>query len=168
MNPNETAMYVRELQEYLYTIALYTGKLPLVVPDGLFDAQTADSVRAFQMQNGLEPNGVVDLPTWQAVYAAYLTVVANNAPAVPVAVFRETLRVGDSGDAVAVTALLVNAAARRYPPITAVTVQTEYTDALASAVEQLQRVFGLEPTGNTDKQTWEHLVRLYETLDVTV
>lgn len=168
MNPSEAALYVRELQEYLYTIALYTGKLPLVVPDGHFDAQTTDSVRAFQVQNGLEPNGIVDLLTWQAIYTAYLATVAANTPAIPVAVFRDTLRIGDTGDAVVVTTLLVNAAARRYPPITAVTVQSEYTDTLADAVEQLQRVFGLEPTGNTDKQTWEHLVRLYETLDVTV
>lgn len=168
MNPSEAALYVRELQEYLYTIALYTGKLPLVVPDGHFDAQTTDSVRAFQVQNGLEPNGIVDLLTWQAIYTAYLAAVAANTPAIPVAVFRDTLRIGDTGDAVVVTTLLVNAAARRYPPITAVTVQSEYTDTLADAVEQLQRIFGLEPTGNTDKQTWEHLVRLYETLDVTV
>ena len=168
MNPNERAMYVREIQEYLYTIALYTGKLPLVVPDGIFDNRTADAVRAFQLQNGLEPDGIVGLTTWQAIYTAYLAVSAANKPAVPVSVFRDALRIGDNSDAVVVTGLLINAAARHYPCLPTVTVQSEYTATLAAAVEELQRIFGLEPTGNTDKQTWEHLVRLYEALEVTV
>lgn len=54
---------VLELQTMLRANHLLEGGI-LINPDGIFAAETAEAIRLFQRQNGLEITGIADFPTW--------------------------------------------------------------------------------------------------------
>ena len=60
-------LFIREIQQYLRAIEP-DAEVPLI-PDGVFDAATAEAVRRFQLRHGLTPDGRVDYPTWKAIVA---------------------------------------------------------------------------------------------------
>jgi len=55
----------------LNTAAEFYAAVPYVVETGVFGAQTAESVRAFQREYGLTADGVVGPATWRALYDVY-------------------------------------------------------------------------------------------------
>ena len=56
---------IRQVQERLNVL----GANPRLVEDGVFGPRTAAAVRAFQQQRGLNPDGIVDTVTWNAIFA---------------------------------------------------------------------------------------------------
>lgn len=56
----EIQTYLRELYKAGYT-------LPLITPDGIYGELTADAVRDFQREEGLEESGEVDFNTWNTL-----------------------------------------------------------------------------------------------------
>ncbi len=62
---------VRNLQNMLRIINLYKNILPEVIVDGIFDAQTENAVKEFQKSSGLNPNGVVDIITFERIVEEY-------------------------------------------------------------------------------------------------
>lgn len=69
---------VRLLQEYLNFIRQYFPEIPFVEPTGYFGNRTEETVRAFQRRFGLEENGVVAAPTWNAVTTLYQDLYKGN------------------------------------------------------------------------------------------
>ena len=151
------AVYVREMQTWLCAV----GEEPPAV-DGIYGPETAACVRAFQAAHGLPETGETDRITWEALRDACDLCTAENSPPRPVSLFKHTLRIGDRGDCVVMICLMINALSRRFKGISPVTVQSGYCHDLSAAISSLQHCFGLEPTGNTDKITWDRLVLLYD------
>jgi len=58
--------YVKELQRDLKTILFYDGEI-----SGKFDDKTLSSTKAFQINNKLTADGVVDKRTWSALIYLY-------------------------------------------------------------------------------------------------
>ncbi len=163
----DRAVYVRQLQSYLRTIQRYRTGSTLVPDDGIFGSRTAAAVREFQQEEGLPVTGVVDRATWDALYLAYLHVLAILSPPAPIQSYQspETALVpGDQGDGVAFLQVMLRRLAQRFPEIPVETVITGiYSPTTAEAVASIQRQSGLPVTGNTDKATWEAVTRLYGT-----
>ncbi|RDY31431.1 peptidoglycan-binding protein [Lachnotalea glycerini] len=65
---------VRQMQEFLNTIAGIYPSLPTIPVDGIFGPKTDDAVKAFQGVFGLPPNGIVDYPTWYKISEIYVGV----------------------------------------------------------------------------------------------
>lgn len=61
----EKSQNIRTLQTMLRVVASVTGEIPMVIPDGIYGAQTAASVRQFQQAADLPATGKVDEPTWE-------------------------------------------------------------------------------------------------------
>lgn len=66
-----TGESVRVIQEYLNYIALFFRSVNTVAPTGFFGPATTNSVRNFQREFNLEPNGIVNKTTWDAIAAVY-------------------------------------------------------------------------------------------------
>jgi peptidoglycan hydrolase-like protein with peptidoglycan-binding domain len=62
---------VRTLQEYLLKLSEIYTEIPPVSVNGIFGTATRDAVIAFQNLFGLNPTGIVDALTWDAIADAY-------------------------------------------------------------------------------------------------
>lgn len=69
---------IRLLQEYLSTISEVYTEIPAPDVNGVFGTATRDAVTAFQNLFGLNPTGIVDALTWDAITDAYSDVVYGN------------------------------------------------------------------------------------------
>lgn len=157
-------MYISELQNYLRTIAAYRDNIPVIGVDGIYGQQTALAVSAFQHSAGLPVTGITDLDTWNAIFAAYTEIRQRLAEADTLRLFPRNgiLRTGDSGDVVHMLQLMLNRVANRYINLLPVKVTGIYDEGTAQAVDVFQTCCLLDADrGETDKRTWNHLVRLY-------
>lgn len=157
-------MYVSELQNYLRTIAAYRDSIPAIGVDGIYGQHTALAVSAFQHSAGLPVTGITDLDTWNAIFAAYSEIRQRLAQAQTLRLFPRSgiLRAGDSGDAVHMLQLMLNRVAERYINLLSVPVTGIYDEDTAQAVDVFQTCCLLDADrGETDKSTWNQLVRLY-------
>lgn len=159
---------VEVLQYFLQVIARFTPTIPAPPLDGIFGATTADSVRAFQREWGLEENGEVDLLTGQRLFEVYRADVAS----VPGSVYSQTarpypgvpLRRGSSGEDVAELQGYLNRIAEVYPALTSIEVDGIYGDATENNVFIMQAALSLPETGVVDLATWEGIARVYDTI----
>ncbi|MBE7020425.1 MAG: peptidoglycan-binding protein [Ruminococcaceae bacterium] len=62
---------IRNLQTMLRKINLNKNILPEVIVDGIFDEQTETAVRNFQKSADLNPNGAVDIITFEKIVEEY-------------------------------------------------------------------------------------------------
>ncbi len=69
---------VRNLQNMLRAVNLYKNILPEVIVDGIFDEQTENAVKNFQQSSGLNPNGVVDIITFEKIVEEYNKTLENE------------------------------------------------------------------------------------------
>lgn len=65
---NDRTSAIKNIQSYLR--AIFVGEIN-IVPSGVYDDKTRLAVLEFQRNNGLEPNGVVDLFTFELLYSSY-------------------------------------------------------------------------------------------------
>ncbi|MBR3290149.1 MAG: peptidoglycan-binding protein, partial [Clostridia bacterium] len=66
----DRALYVREVQQMLRTLAFDDARVPLISADGIFGKETADAVAAAQQCLHMTADGRVDYPTWIALVRA--------------------------------------------------------------------------------------------------
>lgn len=155
--------HIIELQTYLHAIALMNDKIPLIIPDGIYDSETAIAVRAFQREYGLPDTGSTDGATWNKIVSVYRDYLRGNP--VPYAAFPSAKYVaakGDSGQLVYILQAMLQTIGKRYDNAPDVEVSGEYNDATAEAVTRFQRWSGLPRSGRVDCGTWNMLVRCCE------
>ncbi len=68
---DEISDLVYIIQIMLLAISVDYDELDLGQLNGVYDKNTEDAVRAFQVRNNLTPNGIVDKRTWNALARAY-------------------------------------------------------------------------------------------------
>ena len=142
--------YVMELQSYLRTIQRDRYGTTTVPLDGFYGADTAAGVSQFQTSVGMPRTGEVDWQTWEALVIANQETQNRVAPPLYIRGLRvPLLQPGDGGDAVVFLNVMLN------------TPGGIYTTATEEAVRQIQQSALLPITGNTDKDTWDAVVRLY-------
>lgn len=142
--------YVAEVQSYLRALQRERYGTTTVPQDGLFGTATTAGVLGFQQEAGLSPTGVVDHATWEALTQAYRSLRQRQALPLLIRGLRQPLlQPGDEEDAV----LFLNAMLGIPGKV--------YTTATEEAVRGAQAGALLPVTGNTDKDTWDAIVRLY-------
>ena len=159
--------HVTEVQEFLRAIAHERPDFPLIAVDGIYGPETAEVVKIFQKQEGLPVTGRVDKATWNALYRDFLLTAKYRRPPSGITPFPSAkvhLEPGDSGDAVIVLELMLNALARRFANMPLVEANGKYDEGTAKAVKEVQKKSGLPQTGILDRKTWELLAASYNSL----
>lgn len=142
--------YVMELQSYLRAIQRARYGTTTVPMDGFYGNDTADGVRQFQQAESLPVTGRVNRATWDALYVVYLDVNRQQAPPMTIRGLRKPLlQPGDRGDAVVFLNVMLGI------------IGDEYTAETEETIRTIQRISFLPVTGNTDKDTWDAVVALY-------
>ena len=155
---------VREIQEYLRVLAATYPRIPLLAVDGIYGAETAEAVTAFQTLFGLPITGEVDGDTWTRLRAEYerLLYPASRPQGVyPFGAGEPFLQIGDSGAAVTLLQVLLDTVAVFYENLHRVTPNGQFDAVTERALRQMQQVFGFEPHGRLDRRTWDRLASTY-------
>ena len=152
MTPTPSPAFLRgpvsTLQEMLRTISHVDRAIPFLRPTGIFDEDTLAAVMTFQKVHGRPVTGVVDQQNWNAIQTAYLQAAQQLTPPHASLVhvqgmFRALAQVLDEVIPTPSTGVLDQ-------------------DSTAN-LRWVQRHANLPQTGILDGNTWETLVRLFET-----
>lgn len=150
---NGTAGPIRQMQTWLRQLARKDGRIPPVVPDGIFGPQTKAALTAFQKSRGLPAHGRSDSPTWHALRWEGEQALRREQP-VP-------LRLdvpGDPQGSPALLHLLMEEVARPFGPL------YPPGEREGDRIGRLQTLFGQPATGRADRDFWEALTALWELL----
>ncbi len=155
---------VRSLQTMLRVIAEDTGRIPLVVPDGVYGPATMQAVTAFQRQYGLPITGVTDQVTWEMIVSAYEPALLRVGKAEPIEILIEPGQVfllGDSSPYIYLLQSILTQLSNDHPAIAppghSGILDGQTSDSLAA----FQRLAGLPVTGQLDRVSWRHLSRQF-------
>lgn len=155
---------VRELQRMLRLLAQHNSQLPGLAVTGRFDEPTLEAVMVFQRDASLPVTGVVDHTTWYAITDALRRDLLQSGPSSPLSVLPHGEAItpaGQDSEALRVAQILLASLSREVAGLTA---QPDGPFDLQSArtdLSLIQALAGLPVTGDLDRATWEHLVRLY-------
>ena len=157
---------IRELQEYLRSLALSGYQIPMIIPDGIYGEETGNAVRVFQGLLGLPMSGVVDYGTWQALRSAYEQVQRNNSISVPIYPFEEVLEGGkiQEGNAfslIYIIQIILRTIGVAYQNLETQEITGIYDIQTQNNVRDFQKVNALPITGEVDKETWNRLAEAY-------
>lgn len=152
---------VRSLQTMLRVIAEDDGRLPTVVPDGIYGPTTMQAVTAFQRRYGIPITGIVDQITWERIFEVYEPAQIRVGKAQPIEIVMdpgEVFRAGDSSPYIYLLQSMLTQLSFDNPTI----VPPDHTgvmDSLTSrSVAAFQQLAALPVTGELDKITWKNVV----------
>ena len=132
--------------------------------DGIFGPETKAAVMAFQSANSLPATGVADQTTWEALKTAYREQEVYRAPAEPLLIVLQpgqVIAAGDKNLHLYLVQGMLLALGQLDPELPLVQVSGTLDGETAAALRWLQRLGGLEETGDLDKNTWRHLAKQY-------
>ncbi len=156
--------HIYEVQDYLRTIAQANSNIPVIVPNGVYDANTEEAVRQFQREYGLPITGHIDIETWETIVEVYLSVEEYYRQNSSVMLFPNSnysMSEGSEGYPVYILQAVINVASDGYSNTSAVPMDGVYGKSTADAVRHIQDIVGEPSTGVLDYRTWNKLARLY-------
>lgn len=164
LHPGSSGAQVQLMQCCLSLLSYFDDMLPGPSSGGEFDPQMEASVRAFQEQEGLPADGIVNRQTWNALLCAYDQTIASIPPRYLEASEEiypgKFLAPGQSGREVEILQLFLDEAAEKTPAIPAVNVTGVYDEQTETAVRAVQELEGLPVNGVTGPSTWDAAVSL--------
>lgn len=163
---------VRILQVQLNRIRRNYPAIPRIDnPNGAFDRQTQDAVRAFQQIFGLTADGVVGKATWyriKSIYNGVKQLAELNSEGLEIGevadVFTNVLREGSQGIEVRNLQYLLDVIGYFTNVIPLIRVDGYFGPQTRHAVAAFQQNYGLEPDGVVGRQTWETIYSVYRDL----
>ncbi|MDD4779662.1 MAG: peptidoglycan-binding protein [Tissierellia bacterium] len=158
---------VMEIQLYLREIAQCKPEIPMIYPNGIFDAKTKEAVIAFQKIYNIPPTGKVDLTTWNALVNEDRLCYIKNKPGSPnrISIFpnnNHTCKLGDECDIVYVIQILLNNIGKKYKN-DIINITGKYDAETEEAVKKFQKSNMLNITGIVDLETWNSLAHINNT-----
>lgn len=162
------ALYVARpifsLQTMLRVIARAEGHLPDVIPDGIYGADTATAVRAFQQAYALPVTAEVDEATWNKIVSVFTALAPSVLPAEPLMLRwrpKQTLTPGSRNTHLYLIQAMLLALGQLYSNVPALAITGLHDAASVAAVTWLQTLAGLPASGAIDAATWAVLAKLY-------
>lgn len=151
---------IHDLQTMLRTVVPEQG----INQDGIYGEETKQAVAAFQQKQGLPVTGVTDEPTWEALKQEFNLREVERAPAEPLLIILQPGQVIEKGSEnlhLYLVQGMLKALGRVDPELPVLAVNGRLDTQTAAALIWLQRLAGLEETGDLDKNTWRHLAKQY-------
>ena len=160
---------VEIIQDELNRIAQNYPAIPKISdPDGIFGVGTEAAVKSFQEIFNLPVTGIVDKATWYRIKRYYTGVkglaelisegVSLEEAEVP---FETTLEIGSVGTATALVQYYLNVIAYFNGNFSLFPINGIYDRTTADAVAKFQQFFGLEASGEVNRETWNKLKEVY-------
>lgn len=160
---------VKFIQIRLNRISTNYPSIPKIqYPDGIYGAETANAVKAFQRIFGLSQTGEVNRATWYKIQTVYNAVkqlseleseglrleeVSNQFPAASVP--------GDSGTNVSAIQYYLHTISLFNPSIPSVEIDGYFGPSTEESVKAFQREYGLAQSGEVDADTWNTMFDAY-------
>lgn len=163
---NRTA--IMNLQRYLRQIS-YDKPITRPPVDGIYERDTAQSVKDLQRLYGLPETGTVDQATWEMIYAAYRASLGKNSPNIPMYIFPRVpdgyeLKKGDISFAVAAVQYMLRELQFNYRDLGEVEITGMYDENTENAVRAFQLQNVLPRNDRVGKETWDELTDQYNVL----
>lgn len=160
---------VRTIQIRLNRISRNYPAIPKIADtNGLFSFDTEDAVRRFQEIFNLTPDGIIGRATWyriQYIYNGIKRLNALNAEGITLeevtSQYPEVLREGDSGIGVRELQYYLQFLGEFNREIPPVTIDGVFGPATTSAVQAVQRIYGLSVDGVVGAETWRVILNAY-------
>lgn len=155
---------IRQIQRMLREISFYDEDIERLIPDGIYGEDTKNSVKSFQRKNNLYETGVVDNDTWDKITLVYEEILAENKREVPVRITDNRqipLEVGNSSQSLFVIQAMLVALSEYFDNLNAVEVNGVFDSKTLAAVEQIQAVSGINPSGVIDRTFLNALSEIY-------
>lgn len=153
-----------EIQSYLRNIARTDSDILLIIPDGIFGVETADSVKSFQRKWNIEETGVVDYETWTRIVQENRVAVFLASEPLPlgqVSGGKLPLKIGMKDSSVIHLKTMLLYLGQKHSNFSTIAVDDEFDTETEKSVRQWQRVIRAPETGEVDKLTWNRLVEYY-------
>ena len=166
MRPNESfvGQPIRSLQTMLRVIGENDDRLPSVVPDGIYGADTVRAVSAFQRSAGLPVTGITDQATWEAIVARYEPALVEQAEAEPLNIILnpgQIIRRGEQNPNLYLVQAILIVLSQLYAGITPPSMNGILDIPTADSLSSFQQMNLLPATGELDKHTWKRLALQY-------
>ena len=161
---------VRTLQRELNRIRKNYPAIPAIArTDGVFGADTAAAVRAFQRIFNLTEDGIVGKSTWYRIKSVYngvksLSEVTSEGLTISEAQrqFSKVLRLGDTGLGVQTVRFYLAFLGFFLPELPPIRITDTFDEDLQNAVFAFQSLYGLTVDGVVGRATWNALQNVYE------
>lgn len=161
---------VRTIQRELNRIRKNYPALPAIgETDGVFGADTAAAVRAFQRIFNLTEDGIVGKATWYRIKSVYngvksLSEVTSEGLSLSEAQrqFPKVLRRGDTGIGVQTIRFYLAFLGFFLPELPPIRISDVFDDELRDAVLAFQSTYGLTVDGVVGRNTWNTIRNVYE------
>ena len=166
MRPDESFVgnSVRSLQTMLRVIAADENRSISVIPDGIYGQDTLSEVAYFQRRAGLQPTGVTDQATWEAIVAAYEPALIRVGPPQPLLIVMEPGEViypGMGHPNVYLAQAILTVLSQQYPGITEPGITGIIDLPTERSLSSFQELNLLPVTGALDRETWKSLALHY-------
>ncbi len=149
---------VRQIQHYLLNVTPDKTN-DGITRNGIYDTATENAVRAFQKKEGLNIDGIVDLPTWDLLWQRHLEAErSNEIPVFPeVGVF--DMQIGDSGYHIVMLQTLLGEFSLIYPNTPRPAITGQFGLTTADAVRAMQRNYGFYADGIVTIPLWNLMLK---------
>lgn len=153
---------VRIVQYYLDVISYFEPDIPATGANGNFDEATETALKAFQEKYGLEPTGIADRETWDALTVHY-NVLINTLPEeyqeYASLIYPSSVLVpGSTGQSVITLQKAINSIAETDSNVPTVQVTGYFGQELQEAVSYLQMIYGFPVTGYVGPLLWKTII----------
>jgi peptidoglycan hydrolase-like protein with peptidoglycan-binding domain len=158
-----------ELQLYLNQIAKAFPHLniPTIMPDGIYDPLTKESVIKFCKAQQLPETGEVDKEVWDRIVEVYNQVSGNAIN--PIMAFPSNeyiIKEGDNNMLVSLLQVMLQALGLNYKNCPMVNVTGLYDELTVNGVKNIQKIAEITETGDVNLFTWNHIVTLFNELQL--
>jgi peptidoglycan hydrolase-like protein with peptidoglycan-binding domain len=159
---------VQLVQYFLNVLSVYYDSIPAVDIDGILGPETRNAIIEFQKTMKLPLTGTIDEETWNTMYNSVLGILRALPPAaiqLPALVFPNVIfSEGTERPGVFIIQEVLAYISTIVPEIPYVQPDGRYGPETTAAVTVFQRIYGLEPTGIVNEETWNKLISVYREL----
>lgn len=153
---------IESLQTMLRGITFYYEDLPRVVPNGVFNSQTENAVKAFQKKFNLEITGIVNFVTWEKVSEIYTQAAVQTA--VVGSVYPNewfVIEPYESSEHLHTMQAMMKNIAEKFNNMGEVAVTGIHKDDSIAMIKRFQEIFGMDETGTITNELWRKIENMY-------
>ena len=155
---------IRSLQTFLRRIAQDNTQIPLVVPDGIYNEQTKNAVREFQIYYGLPVNGETDFETWKKIIEVYESIPeVIILPDIRCIFPRSNYKIieNQTADCLYIIQAMLLVLGNRFPHLGTVEISGTHKADSVAITKKIQELNDLEQSGVIDIPTYNAIVALF-------